>query len=106
MKQIYITPEWIIMEFPHKSYNIDKGLVTMKISTYDTYWVILALDTLEIEYTYNEYTTNDGIVYASIEFYIEDIKESCPTLYSFLKEIGSLKLCNGNVLINKYRFKQ
>jgi hypothetical protein len=106
MKLIEITPEWIIMEYPYKSHIIDKGLVSMKIRTCDTYWLKLALDTLEIEYKYNEYvTTYDGVVYASIEFSLEDIRESCPTFYSFSKEIGSLNLCNGNALINKYLFK-
>lgn len=88
MKKIELTPEWLLDNFSHTLHcNGTDALIVSSIE--ESHWVKLAFDTLEIDYSDNEYFNEDNETFNThFEFNLEDIKEECPNLYTNLKELG------------------
>lgn len=93
MKEIKLTPEWVLEKLSDSVYVDGDGKVTltidMMISFSNCYWITLALDTLEIKYEEDEYEIegdNDSFM-IDYSFDLEDIKEECPNLYKDWSEM-------------------
>jgi hypothetical protein len=92
MKQIEITPEWILDKLSVSNHADGLGNITITADTVsDSRWIDLALDTIDVMYeTYCVgYDPDPEQQYFEViwEFRLEDIKYDCPNLYSRWKKM-------------------
>ena len=89
VKPIELNPEWVLNELPISCYANGSGFVSLDTdNSTDASWIKLALNTLFITYTENEYG-EDNKIFFDIEFRIEDLLQECPTLYKKMKEMDA-----------------
>lgn len=99
MKTVNLTCEWLLANFVGTYYNDENGMACIiAYSILDSKFVTLAFETMDIEYTEDEYFEDlDDIdsVFYEYKFKFEDIKEDCPKLYeSMAKMFESNRLRN------------
>jgi hypothetical protein len=100
IKPIEITPEWVLSELPQSHYADGNGNVSVDSDTIsNAKWIELALNSLHIPYTQNEY--GDAInLFIDFEFKLEDIHTGCPELYKKMKELDVKNKIYKNMSIN------
>jgi hypothetical protein len=86
MKQIEITPDWILEKLPHTHHVDSDGMVSVYTDcATNAHWIEKALDTLIIPYeTYDYLNDHNDFVFA-FDFRIEDIKTECPSLFKRMR---------------------
>jgi len=78
---IELTPEWVLSRLCDEWFADGNGIATVRTTDiYNSEWIYLALDTLNIKWELFE-AEIDSQYYYDFEFQIEDIKEECPDLY-------------------------
>lgn len=97
MRNLKLTPEWVLEKLPHTHYADGDG----KVSVYtndatDANFIELALDSLQIKYEAYDYLDEDDDFVFAFDFRIEDIEEECPSFYQSIKEIN-----NNNLILNR-----
>jgi hypothetical protein len=89
LKNIELTPEWVLSKFPQVIYVDGSGNVSMDVyDVKEVKWIELALQTLCINFKENEYAEDD-VTIIDIEFRLEDLQENCPALYKQLKSMDA-----------------
>ena len=85
MITIEITPDWILSSLAVLLNMDDDGNVGVETNNLsDAKWLVLALNTLSINY--EEYGYLDiGVEYFGFEFKLDDVKEACPSFYYLVK---------------------
>jgi hypothetical protein len=88
MKQIIMTPEWVLQKLTDSSYADGDGKISFYTSSLtNVFFIELALDTLNISYEFIEFYDDNDEVVCGFEFRIEYIQVECPTLYKTMKEL-------------------
>jgi hypothetical protein len=106
MKLIKISPEWILCELPHLKIQVMKGIVQYHLySSLDAHWFKLALTSQGIRFKESVYVTDERYQRVLLEFNINDIKETCPTLYEIFVAIDTSTILKGKASIIKCLFK-
>ena len=85
-----LTTDWILINLT-SSLVLNKGIVQITSDIDNYHWIVLALDTLNIKYTNDEYVhespDGDMIFTYVFEFPFEDLEEgNSPELYEYLKK--------------------
>lgn len=88
MKEIKLTPEWILDKLTDAAMVTEDGevILTVTDNTASTHFVELALQTAEIGYQRYEFDEEYGCV-VEYTFLIKDLKEDCPNLYEKWNEV-------------------
>lgn len=88
MKELVITPEWVLQKLPDSAYADGDGLISFYTSSLtNVYFIELALDTLNIPYETIEFYDDTDELVIGLEFRIEYIHVECPILYKTMKEL-------------------
>jgi hypothetical protein len=95
MRNLNLTPEWVLEKLPHTHYADGDGNVSVYTAdATDANFIELALNSLHIQYeTYDYFDDNADFVFG-FDFRIEDIKDECPAFYQRVKEIDKNNLLN------------
>lgn len=95
MKNLNLTPEWVLEKLPHTRYADGAGNISVYTDdATDANFIELALDSLHINYeAYDYLDENDDFVFG-FDFRIEDIKDECPAFYQSMKEINNNNMIN------------
>lgn len=97
---IELTPEKVLNEFPLSYYSDGSGVISLNTDNEtNASWIRLALNTLSIPFIEDEYGEGNKI-YIDIEFNINDIKATCPTLYKKMKMMDSNNKISNNMNLN------
>jgi len=91
-KLIELTPEWVLENLSQGMCSYGGGKIGVYTNNPDNAnWISLALDTLKIPFEVSEITEAEeqSICY---EFKIKHIKDDCPSLYEFMKNLDKHNL--------------
>jgi len=90
MKKLELTCEWILNKLPFTHFSEGNGVGWIEANSgMESMLVELALNTLDIEYSEDEYINeHTDEFYMQYKFKIEDIKNECPNLYKMMYEMN------------------
>jgi hypothetical protein len=87
MKKVELSCEWILDKLAFTHFSEGNGVGWIEADGMEIMFVELALKTLGIEYTEDEYINeHTDEFYMQYKFKIEDIKDECPNLYKMMHE--------------------
>jgi len=101
MKNLKLTPEWVLEKLPHTHYADGDGNISIYTDkTTNANFIELALDSLYIPYKAIDYADDKNDFAIGFEFRIDVVKEECPSFYQRMKELDANNLNHKNISKN------
>ena len=86
-KLIELSPDWVLKNLSQGVYKDDGGIMSVFASVCNASWISLALETLKIPFEESEEGEGDELT-IYYQFKIKHIKDDCPSLYYFVKNLN------------------
>jgi hypothetical protein len=89
MKQMILTPEWVLQKLPVSSSADGNGeVIVYTDNATDSDFIELALNTLEIQFEHKvDCIDEDDELSIEFKFHLEDIQNHCPSYYDRMREV-------------------